>query len=61
MLDEKWWDLSGWKDLDEIYNIDEGAEINRWSLEVRNNEIRLGSLGFRKNEKKKAKAYSIDG
>ena len=55
MLDEKWWDLSGWKDLDEIYNNVVGAEINRQSLEVGIKEIRFGCLGFRENEKKKRK------
>ena len=55
MVDKKWWDLSGWKDLDEFYNFYEGAEINRQSLEVGNNEIRFVFLGFRENEKKKQK------
>ena len=40
---------------DEIYNIDKGANINRRSLEVGNDEIRFGCLGFRENEKEKIK------
>ena len=59
MVDEKWWDLSGWKDLDEIYNIDEGTKINQRSLEFGNNEIRFGCLGFRENERKKAKGKRL--
>ena len=59
MVDEKWWDLSGWKDLYEIYNIDEGANINQRSLEVGNNEIRFRCLGFWENEKEKRKAAGL--
>ena len=59
MFDQKWWDLSGWKDLDKIYNINEGANINGWSLEVGNNEIRFGCLGFRENKKEKRKAVGL--
>ena len=59
MVDEKWWDLSGWKDLDEIYNIDKGANINRRSLEVGNNEIRYECFGFRENEKEKRKVAGL--
>ena len=59
MVDEKWWNLSGWKYLDEIYNNAEGAEINRRSLEVGIKETRFGSLGFRENEKGKRKAAGL--
>ena len=44
-------DLSGLKDLDEIYNFDVEAESKRRSLDLENNELRFGAVGFWENEK----------
>ena len=50
----------GWKNLNEIYNNAEGFETNRRSLEVKNNEIVFGCLGFRENEKKSEKTVVLE-
>ena len=50
-MDKNTWDLSGLKDLDEIYNFPEEAEGRRRRLEVDINEWRFGDIGFRDLEK----------
>ena len=47
MFNEKWWDLSGWKDLGEVYNNPEGAKIIRRNLEVKNSELANAYVGLR--------------
>jgi hypothetical protein len=50
-MDEKMWDWSGLKDLDEIYNFRLEAKAIWDSFDGKNNELRFIALGLRDEQR----------